>query len=97
MLETPSTTMQVWSRVYIDLDSAARSIGEEQTSVQEPEPETGPKPKLGLRSELFPLLVGLIVGVATPPMLRRRGHATLCLRECIAHLRSKAFDLVSLD
>ena len=106
-----STKMQVWSRVYSNdptrssgstssLDLPAidegpddadlqRAIAASMAEMTEPEPEL--EPDTGVAS----LLVGHIVGVMTPPRCRLRGHATLALRECIAHLVSIQTPLTS--
>ena len=76
-----------------------RAIAASMAEMTEPEPEPEPEPEL--EPELEPdtgvasLLVGHIVGVMTPPRCRLRGHATLALRECIAHLVSIQTPLTS--
>ena len=86
-IEMVSTKMQVILRVF-EFGQANQS----EEAESEPEPEPEPEPRLPA-----PLLVGHIIGVMTPERHRRKGHATLALRECISLLRLHGVDLVTLD
>ena len=68
----------------------------EATLEPEPGPEPESEPRLKKSAPMVPLLVGHIVGVVTPEHHRHRGHATLALRECIAQLRLRDYDLVTV-
>lgn len=105
-IDIVSTKMQVWSHVYeqeftllaeaeakveVEADAEAKA-----TLEPEPEPQPEPQPEVPKGGLMAPLLVGHIVGVMTPEHHRRRGHATLALRECIAQLRFRDYDLVTV-
>jgi hypothetical protein len=63
---------------------------------QQPQPQPQPQPEVPKSGPMAVLLVGHIVGVMTPEHHRRRGHATLALRECIAQLCFRDYDLVTV-
>ena len=100
-IDIVSTKMQVWSHVYeqelTEADAEATLEPEPQPEPEpEPEPELEPQPDVPKSGPMAPLLVGHIVGVMTPEQHQRRGHATLALRECIAQLRCRDYDLVTV-
>ena len=111
-IDIVSTKMQVWSHVYepelaalaeaevkveIDPDADADAEAEAEATLEpEPGPEPESEPRLEKSGPMVPLLVGHIVGVVTPEHHRHRGHATLALRECIAQLRFRDYDLVTV-
>lgn len=86
-IEMVSTKMQVIPRVF---EFGQPNQSEEAESEPEREPESEP-------TLPAPLLVGHIIGVMTPERHRRKGHATLALRECISMLRLRGVDLATLD
>jgi hypothetical protein len=105
-IDIVSTKMQVWSHVYeqeltalaeAKVEADAEAVAEAETTLEpEPEPEPEPESEVLKSGPMAPLLVGHIVGVMTPEHHRHRGHATLALRECIAQLRLRDYDLVTV-
>jgi hypothetical protein len=109
-IDIVSTKMQVLSHVYeqdlgalaqveakVQVEADADADAEAEATLKpQPEPEPHPQPEVPKSVSMAPLLVGHIVGVMTPEHHRRRGHATLALRECIAQLRFRGYDLVTV-